>query len=132
MGNSSRIRPTTGFPFSVAVGSRAAIPLFARGAPAGVPTGPDEAVTASEGEPEPKIMLGLWVVGIGARRGVVEQVHDHLAATIGDVVDEHAAGSARIGPAPHEEIQLGLHQTSRLRRTLVEIGGDSRFRALRL
>ncbi len=77
-------------------------------------------------------MLGLWVVGIGARRGVVEQVHDHLAATIGDVVDEHAAGSARIGRAQNEEIDLVLDQTSRVRRGLVEIGDDAVFRCLRI
>src|SRR5712671_5944520 len=99
---------------------------------AGVPTGPDEAAAAPEGKAEPKIILGLWIVSIGARRGIVEQVHNHLAATIGDVVDEHTAGSAWIGRPQNEEIGLVLDQTARVHRSLVEIGNDAVFQYLRI
>jgi hypothetical protein len=75
-------------------------------------------------------MLALWIVRIGTRWGIVEQVHNHLAATIGDVVDEHATGSARIGRPQNKEIDLVLDQTARVRWRIIEIGDDTVFRCL--
>ena len=88
-----------------------------------IPARPDEAVAAPERKAEPGIRgrsSGRWLRP-GRPGRIVEQVKIRFRAAVGHVVDEHAAGPARIGRPQDEEIGLVFDEAARVARRLVEI-----------
>src|SRR5215469_9729554 len=93
-----------------------------------VPTRPDEAVAAPEAETQSDVLCRLGIVGVRAARSVVEQVQDHLTATIGHVIDEDAIRPTQLGRPQDEEIRLVFDHSPRVSWRFSEIGDDAVLR----
>src|SRR5215469_12810964 len=93
-----------------------------------VPTRPDEAIAAPERETQSDVLCRLGIVGVRVTRSVVEQVKDHLTATIGHVIDEEAVRPTQLGRPQNEEIRLVFDHSPSASWRFTKIGDDAVLR----